>query len=255
MRSLRSPRLEPWGTCHYMSLREIRYERFLLPGIVAACTGYAVYIALPHESLTGIFAFPNFQEPRLVDLLSAVGIGVLGGVISVGQKLRALTGGLIVGVVGVFLPLTLYSGQSQTEEIVHTYAQIGVISLLALALAKAFLMCLSLATGFKGGPIFPTLFIGAAIGAALNLLVPGIPAGVCILGMMGGVLGGVAELPITAALLLGVVSQPSLLPVIAIAAIAAIAGTITGKAATLALVARRAQRQDVAPSAKTPSDA
>jgi H+/Cl- antiporter ClcA len=265
-----SPLIGAFIAFEYMSLREIRYERFLLPGIVAACTGYAVYIALPHESLTGIFAFPNFQEPRLVDLLFAVGIGVLGGVISLGQKLlalgvtsaakplherpiiRALTGGLVVGVVGVFLPLTLYSGQSQTEEIVHTYAQIGVISLLVLALAKAFLMSLSFATGFKGGPIFPTLFIGAAIGAALNLLVPGIPAGVCILAMMGGVLGGVAELPITAALLLGVVSQPSLLPVIAIAAIA---GTITGKAATLALAARRAQRQDVAPSAKTPGDA
>jgi hypothetical protein len=67
-----------------MSLRALRYERFLLPGIAAACTGYAVYVALTHESLTGIFAFPNFQEPRLIDLLFAVGIGVLGGVISVG---------------------------------------------------------------------------------------------------------------------------------------------------------------------------
>jgi H+/Cl- antiporter ClcA len=253
-----SPLIGAFIAFEYMSLRAIRYERFLLPGIVAACTGYVVYVALPHESLTGIFAFPDFQAPRLIDLLFAVGIGILGGIVSVGQKLvalgvttaakplheqpivRALTGGLIVGVVGVFLPLTLYSGQSQTEEMVHTYAQIGVISLLVLALAKAFLMSLSFATGFKGGPIFPTLFIGAAIGAALNLIAPGIPAGVCILGMMGGVLGGVAELPITATLLLGVVSQPSLLPVIAIAAIA---GTIIEKAAVLALAARRAQRQ------------
>jgi len=245
----------------YMSLRAIRYERFLLPGIVAACTGYVVYLALPHESLTGVFAFPDFQAPRLIDLLFAVGIGVLGGIIGVGQKLvmlgvasaakplherpvvRSLVGGLVVGVVGVFLPLTLYSGQSQTEEIVHNYAQIGVISLLVLALAKAFLMSLSFATGFKGGPIFPTLFIGGALGAALNLLAPGIPAGVCILGLMAGVLGGVAELPITAALLLGVASQLSLLPVIAIAAIT---GTITGRAATLALTARRAQQQGAA---------
>ena len=249
----------------YMSLRAIRYERFLLPGIVAACAGYTIYIALPHESLTGVFAFPDFQAPRLIDLLFAVGIGVLGGIIGVGQKLvmlggasaakplhkrpvvRSLVGGVVVGVVGVFLPLTLYSGQSQTEEIVHNYAQIGVISLLVLAVAKAFLMSLSFATGFKGGPIFPTLFIGGALGAALNLLVPGIPAGVCILGLMGGVLGSMAELPITATLLLGVVSQPSLLPVIAIAAIT---GTITGKATTLALTARRAQRQgDVSSSA------
>jgi H+/Cl- antiporter ClcA len=169
-----SPLIGAFIAFEYMSLREIRYERFLLPGIVAACTGYAVYVALPHESLTGLFAFPNFQEPRLIDLLFAVGIGILGGLVSVGQKVlalgvvsaakplherpivRALVGGLIVGVVGVFLPLTLYSGQSQTEEIVHTYAQIGVIGLLALALAKAFLMSLSFATGFKGGPIFPT---------------------------------------------------------------------------------------------------
>jgi chloride channel protein, CIC family len=266
-----SPLIGAFIAFEYMSLREIRYERFLLPGIVAACTGYAVYVALPHESLTGLFAFPNFQEPRLIDLLFAVGIGILGGLVSVGQKLlalgvvsaakplherpivRALVGGLVVGVVGVFLPLTLYSGQSQTEEIVHTYAQIGVISLLALALAKAFLMSLSFATGFKGGPIFPTLFIGGALGAALNLIAPGIPAGVCILGLMGGVLGGVAELPITATLLLGVTSQPSLIPVIAIAAIA---GTVIGKAATLAIAARRAQRQNISASgAKAAGDA
>jgi H+/Cl- antiporter ClcA len=85
------------------------------------------------------------------------------------------------------------------------------------------------------------------------LIAPGIPAGVCILGLMGGVLGGVAELPITATLLLGVTSQPSLIPVIAIAAIA---GTIVGKAATLALAARRAQRQNApASSGKTAGDA
>jgi chloride channel protein, CIC family len=74
----------------YMSLRAVRYERFLLPGIVAACAGYTVYIALPHESLTGVFAFPDFQAPRRIDLLFAVGIGVLGGIIGVGQKLVML---------------------------------------------------------------------------------------------------------------------------------------------------------------------
>src|SRR4029077_17033965 len=87
---VRSPLTGAFIAFEYMSLRDIHYERYLLPGIVAACTGYAVYVALPHESLTGIFAFPNFQEPHLVDLLFAVGIGVLGGVISVGQKLLAL---------------------------------------------------------------------------------------------------------------------------------------------------------------------
>jgi H+/Cl- antiporter ClcA len=70
---------------------------------------------------------------------------------------------------------------------------------------------------------------------------------------MGGVLGGVAELPITATLLLGVTSQPSLIPVIAIAAIA---GTIMGKVATLTLASRSAQRQSTpASSAQTAGDA
>ena len=56
------------------------------------------------------------------------------------------------------------------------------IGLIVLALIKLLVTTLCLATGWKGGYIFPTLFAGAALGTAAHLLFPGIPEAVAIAG-------------------------------------------------------------------------
>jgi H+/Cl- antiporter ClcA len=46
--------------------------------------------------------------------------------------------------------------------------------MIVLALARLLVTTLCLATGWKGGYIFPTLFAGAALGTAAHVAVPAI---------------------------------------------------------------------------------
>ncbi|MFL6498086.1 MAG: chloride channel protein [Nitrososphaera sp.] len=143
---------------------------------------------------------------------------------------RAIIGGLVIGLIGSFLPLTLYSGQDQLLQIIHNSAAFGIGLLILLMLVKALLTSTSFATGFEGGPIFPLIFIGGTLGLAISKILTFIPEGVAATAGMAGVACAVFPLPLTMILLLGLLGgQPDLLPVIVIGAVI---GFLVSKALT-----------------------
>ena len=98
-------------------------------------------------------------------------------------------------------------------------AEIGALGLIVLALAKLFLTTLCLATGWKGGYIFPTMFAGVALGMAAHLIFPTIPEAVAVAAAMGGAMVATLKAPIFSALFVSVLVQRESTPVIAIAVI------------------------------------
>ena len=243
-----SPVIGAIGAFEYMYIKELDFYRHLIPGLIAAAVGYGVYFAILHTSYLGIYSFPNFETPRLVDLVLALLVGVIAGVIGIVFKVifgimnkafgrlnrrpvgRAIIGGIIIGLIGSFLPLTLYSGQNELLQIIHNPAAFGIGILLVIMLLKMLLTSTSFATGFEGGPIFPLLFIGGTLGLALSEILTFIPQGVGVTAGMAGVACAVLPLPLTITLLLGLLGgQSDLLPVIAIGAVT---GFIVSKALT-----------------------
>lgn len=243
-----SPVIGAIGAFEYMYIKEIDFYRHLIPGLIAAAVGYGVYFAILHTSYLGIYSFPNFETPRLVDLVLALLVGVIAGVIGIAFKVifgitnkafgrlskrpvgRAIIGGVIIGVMGSFLPLTLYSGQNELLEIIHNPAAFGIGILLLMMVVKMLLTSTSFATGFEGGPVFPLLFIGGTLGLALSEILTFIPQGVGMTAGMAGVACAVFPLPLTITLLLGLLGgQSDLLPVIAIGGVT---GFIVSKALT-----------------------
>jgi CIC family chloride channel protein len=80
---------------------------------------------------------------------------------------RAALAGLIVGVVGIWLPNVFGTGLSQTKLI---FAGVGFPFglLIALLIAKIILTPNSLGAGFVGGVIGPAMLIGSTLGAAFG---------------------------------------------------------------------------------------
>ena len=72
--------------------------------------------------------------------------------------------------------------------------------LIVLAIAKLFATSLLLATGWKGGYIFPIMFASVALGLGANLLFPGIPVAVAVAATMAGALVASLKAPLFAAL-------------------------------------------------------
>jgi len=88
---------------------------------------------------------------------------------------KSVLGGIIFGVVGVALPLTMFSGADQLKTVVGRASSLGLGLLIATLIAKMLTFGISQGSGFVGGPIFPSLFIGGTAGVIVHLVIPGVP--------------------------------------------------------------------------------
>jgi H+/Cl- antiporter ClcA len=212
------------------------YFWVLFPSLLSSGVATIVFVLLSGTFFETLYRFPAY-DPRLTDLFYAVPLGLIGGAVGLLfmislQRLkgffeimksrvvvRGVVGGLGMGLIGAFLPLTLFSGESETVDLIAGSAEIGVAMLIVLAFAKLFATSLLLSTGWKGGYIFPIMFSGVALGMALSLLFPGIPVPVAVAATMAGVLVAALKAPLFAALFTLALVQKETGAVIAIAVV------------------------------------
>ena len=139
--------------------------------------------------------------------------------------------------------LVLFSGQAALPAIVAE-GSAGVLALLVVTKGLAY--GLSLGAGFRGGPIFPAIAIGAAIGVLAADVLPGLEATPAV---AAGIAAGTAaslRVPFTAVLLVALLLGPSFAEIAPIAVLAAAIGWLV----TMALPnpEARAALTDAAPS-------
>jgi H+/Cl- antiporter ClcA len=163
----------------------------LLPGLVAAAIGYLVFVGLGDwgglaTSSLQVPGLPDYDGTRLVDLLLALVVGVLTSllvnevkglarvVVRVSKRPGAsyavlLAGGLLVGLIALGAEAlgadshdVLFSGQAAIPDLL---AESSVSVLLVLLLAKALAYAVCLGCGFRGGPVFPAVFLGVGLAA------------------------------------------------------------------------------------------
>jgi H+/Cl- antiporter ClcA len=233
-----SPLIGAFVAMEYLFIQGIPYIELLVPGLVSATVGYLVYYHVFNITLSGILIFPEYASPLFIDLLWALVIGVIGGFFGVYYRWlyaklekhlfhrlksspikRGLIGGVTVGLIGSFVPLLLHSGQSEIISILFQSSAYTVGFLLLLMLGKSVVTAISFNTVFKGGPVFPYLFMGGTMGLAITQLLPFIPQGVGVTAGMAAVASALFPLPISVILLVSLMSQINLIPMIAIASI------------------------------------
>jgi H+/Cl- antiporter ClcA len=168
----------------------------LMPGLVAAAVGYVIFIGLGewgglNTTALTVPDLPPYHGTHVVDLLLAVVVGVAVAVVL--QVVRVLAtrvlhlegrqletgwllvaGGLGVGALallaealGADSQAVLFSGQTAVPEVV---AEDSVGIVLVLLLAKGLAYAISLGSGFRGGPVFPAIFLGVTLATFAVLL-------------------------------------------------------------------------------------
>ncbi len=118
--------------------------------------------------------------------------------------------------------LVLFSGENALAPLIQNAGSFTVGALVALVVCKGLAYSLSL-SGFRGGPTFPAMLIGAAGGIALSHL-PGLPmiAGVAM--GIGALAVTILRLPMTSVLLTSLFLQAdgvTLMPLIIVAVVVA----------------------------------
>jgi H+/Cl- antiporter ClcA len=163
----------------------------LLPGLVAAAVGYLVFVGLGDwgglsATVLSVPGLPAYDGTRLPDLLIAVGIGLVAGILVFAVKRIAsavdglqrrriglagllVGGGLVVGLLAQLVELlgansqeVLFSGQTGIPALIREGSTSVLLTLLA---AKALGYAICLGCGFRGGPVFPAIFLGVGLGA------------------------------------------------------------------------------------------
>ncbi len=174
---------------------------------------------------TPAFPIPAYDFNAPIELVFYLILGILAAIISViyikgiywahdwfhhsrlPVWLQPVLVGALIGGVGIFYPEVFGDSYEAITEIL--FGRMTVIHiLLILLLLKVILTSLSLGAGFMGGVFAPSLFLGAALGGSLGLIVEQIfpnmviqPSAFALVGM-AAVLAGTVRAPATAIILL-----------------------------------------------------
>jgi len=202
-------------------------ELVLLPGLLAAGVGSLIFTGL--DSLTGLGTFslaipnlPHLGPPTVGEFGWSIAVGVLAALVGSGIRwlglfLRSYTerrmllltpvaGLAVAGLAIAYAAGTgksssdvLFSGQNALGPLITHSAGYTVGALLLLLACKGLAYGTSLSS-FRGGPIFPAMFIGAAGGMVLSHL-PGLPLVAGVAMGIGAMSAAMLRLPLTSVLL------------------------------------------------------
>ncbi|EOA7991947.1 ion channel protein [Escherichia coli] len=153
---------------------------------------------------TGLFFHPHFSLPiahygqmEMTDILSGAivaAIAIAAGMVAVWclPRLHSMMhqmknpvlvlgiGGFILGILGVIGgPVSLFKGLDEMQQMVANQA-FSTSDYFLLAVIKLAALVVAAASGFRGGRIFPAVFVGVALGLMLHEHVPAVPAAITV---------------------------------------------------------------------------
>jgi H+/Cl- antiporter ClcA len=201
-----------------------RFMKALTAQIVSSSVSFAIYFVI-----AGAVFLDEYQMPRYAfhdwQLLAAVPLGIFAALVvtvlmlftlaaaKLFERLRvpdiakSCLGGIAFGIVGVALPLTMFSGGDQLKTELGHAGTLGLGLLVAALIGKMLTFGVSQGSGFVGGPIFPSLFIGGTAGVMIHHVISGVPLGLAFTCMLSAVPGALVAAPFSMVLLAAFLTQ------------------------------------------------
>jgi H+/Cl- antiporter ClcA len=202
-------------------VQSVAYYGTLLISGLAAALGFGLFFFLGGDTFSPLLGL--VQPPQYDLSVWDIGLGILFGILAVPVAIifgllfrlirrlvaplnkqpiiRGTLGGVLLGLLGMALPLTLFLGTDGLAATTSQAAEMGISLLILFALAKMLALSGALSFGFIGGPIFPMLFVGATLGSAVNLAFPQIPLGLAVGCLMAAVPGAIVPIPLALAVI------------------------------------------------------
>lgn len=215
---------------------KLLYEK-LFPLLVAASAG-ALTVTLIATRPRLMAPMPPLRDFIVIDILSALVIGAIAAIVGLvfGVLLRALYP--IVSKVNVIVRLTLsgvvlaaivvtagdmvmFSGQREMTELVLSADDMSNGRVAVIAIAKFVSLLIAVAVGFRGGRIFPAVFIGMALGVLAHALIPGIPLTLAAGAAMVGILIAFVRAWFLSLLMVALIVGAQMLPLLGVALLGA----------------------------------
>jgi H+/Cl- antiporter ClcA len=251
----------------------------LLPGLLAAGVGSLIFVGLDSWTGHGTFslALPNlppFDHPNGAEFGWALVIGVAAALLAGGVRALALLVRpfvqrhllFLTAAVGIIVALiaiaygeisgknsseVLFSGQTALPTLVANSTSYTVPTLLLLIACKGLGYGFSLSS-FRGGPVFPAIFLGGAGGIAMSHL-PGLPLVPALAMGIAAMTVSMLKLPLTSVMLAALLLSSDAMAVIPLAIVAVVVAYVVS--AQLPVGPRSASEPSAAPAGRSSSTA
>lgn len=177
----------------------------------ASITTKDYFLAIP-LSLIGVvcgflFVIAEKFSERLFNLIQ----GKFGIIIS------TTLGGIILGIVGTYFPLSMFSGEESINVLSESYNKFAPWVLIGSGLLKLFLTNICIKSGWKGGHFFPVIFCGVSIGFGISMLL-GLDLAFSSAIITAGLLGVTMKKPLAVTMLLLLCFDVNVIPWILLSA-------------------------------------
>lgn len=195
-----------------------QFYQAMIPAIVASCSSYIVFLLITHTPLGPSWQFPPYIETSVADLGYSVMYALIATLfgwvfifmvktlkglfkkMNIRAPFRLCLGGLLIGTIAYFLPLTRYFGHNEIGELLKGNFSLSVLCLLLVG--KMLAISLTVTSGWRGGFIIPLFFVGISLGLIIHKFLPGHNATLIMVCCMAAINACVTRTPVSITVLL-----------------------------------------------------
>src|SRR5690606_4140894 len=153
----------------------VEYYKAIMPAFVASCFSYLVFALIIHLGLGPLWDLSNYEYSGIFDFGHAVVFAIVGATFGWGFILctkffknlfalrplpiyiKTLIGGVLLGTIAYYLPITRYFGHHEINGLLH--GGHGLQLLLVILGFKIIAIAITVTSGWRGGFIIPLFFV------------------------------------------------------------------------------------------------
>ena len=196
----------------------VQYYKAIIPALVSSCFSYVVFAFIIQTGLGAIWDLPEYQYSNVFDFGYAILFGLVGVLVAwffiyatkflkklfefypLPIYIKTLIGGVILGLIAFYFPITRYFGHHQINHLIQE--DFALAPLLAILIFKIIAISVTVTSGWRGGFIIPLFFTGAAVGLIIHHFFPGLNLGLTIVCCMAAINSCVTRTPMSTTILL-----------------------------------------------------
>ncbi|TDU43843.1 H+/Cl- antiporter ClcA [Gelidibacter sediminis] len=196
----------------------VEYYKAIIPAFVASSFSYIIFAIIVHLGIGPIWDLPSYEMQDKFDFgyavffaIAATGVGWLFifctkffksafGKLQVPIYIKTTLGGIILGIIVFYLPITRYFGHHEISQLLVSDFSLQI--LVAILVFKIIAIAITVTSGWRGGFIIPLFFCGATLGLILHHFLPSISLSLTIVSCMAAINACVTRTPMSTTILL-----------------------------------------------------
>ena len=185
---------------------------------MASSFSYVVFAIIIELGLGSTWALSTYEYEGVFDFAYAVLFAIAGTFtgwlfiyctkffkkaferITIPIYVKTTIGGIVLGIIAYYLPLTRYFGHHEINELLSQ--SLPLTTLVAILIFKIIAIAVTVTSGWRGGFIIPLFFVGTTLGLIIHNIFPETNLTLTIVSCMAGINACVTRTPMSTTILL-----------------------------------------------------